>query len=69
VFVNKLPAARKDDMGIHAACCGPNMWTATAGSGTVFINGKAAHRKDDAQAHCGGSGKMTTGSGDVITGG
>jgi len=67
--VNSLPAARKDDMGIHAACCGPNMWTATAGSGTVFINDKAAHRKGDAQAHCGGSGSMTTGSGDVLTGG
>ncbi len=69
VFVNNLPAARKGDPGIHAACCGPNMWQANAGSGTVFINGKAAHRKDDATKHCGGSGTMTTGSDNVITGG
>jgi len=69
VFVNSLPAARDGDTGIHAACCGPNMWTATAGSGTVFINDKAAHRKDDAQSHCGGSGKLIAGSPDVITGG
>ena len=69
VFVNSLPAARKDDVGIHAACCGPNMWTAAAGSGSVFINGKAAHRKGDKQTHCGGTGEMTMGSGDVFTGG
>ncbi len=56
-------------MGMHAACCGPNMWTASAGSGTVNINGKAAHRKDDAQQHCGGNGTMNTGSSDVIVGG
>ena len=49
---------------MHAACCGPNMWTATAGSATVNINGKAAHRKDDAQKHCGGSGKLIVGSAD-----
>ena len=69
VLINCLPAARETDVGLHAACCGPNMWTADAGSGTVFINGKAAHRKDDAQKHCGGDGKLIVGSADVITGG
>ena len=69
VNVNSRPALRVDDPGIHAACCGPNMWTAQAGSGTVFINKKKAHRKDDADQHCGGMGKMVEGSGDVITGG
>jgi len=69
VLVNMLPAARVDDFGVHAACCGPNMWTATAGSGTVKINNKKAHRKSDADKHCGGSGKMIAGSGDVKTGG
>ena len=68
VFVNALPAARETDMGLHAVCCGPNMWTATKGSGTVFINGLAAHRKGDDQAHCGGQGALDTGSGDVLTG-
>ena len=27
VNINKKPALRIDDMGIHAARCGPNMWT------------------------------------------
>jgi len=68
VLINSLPAARIDDMGIHAPCCGPNIWFATAGSGTVLINDKGAHRKDDDQQHCGGSGKLITGSADVIIG-
>ncbi len=69
VFVNGRPALRKDDLGIHAVCCGPNMWQANAGSGTVFINGKAAHRNGDATKHCGGQGKLIQGSDDVIVGG
>ncbi len=69
VNVNSLPAVREGDVGIHAFCCGPNMWKATKGSGSVFINGKAAHRVDDAQQHCGGKGKMVSGSANVITGG
>ena len=69
VMVNGRPAVRVGDKGIHAACCGPNMWTAQAGSGTVFINGAKAHRKDDADTHCGGNGKMIEGSDDVIVGG
>ena len=68
VFTNSLPSLRVDDMGVHAACCGPNMWTAAKGSGTVFINGKAAHRKGDKQSHCGGTGALDTASGDVFSG-
>ncbi len=69
VNVNSRPALRVGDMGMHAACCGPNMWTAQAGSGTVNINGKKAHRMGDADTHCGGSGKMIEGSNNVNTGG
>jgi uncharacterized Zn-binding protein involved in type VI secretion len=69
VNVNGLPALRVDDVGVHAVCCGQNMWTATAGSATVFINGKAAHRVGDEQRHCGGTGKLLKGSGDVFVGG
>jgi uncharacterized Zn-binding protein involved in type VI secretion len=69
VMINKLPAGRLGDMGIHAACCNANTWKTQKGSGTVFINGKAAVRKDDMTKHCGGVGKMTTGSPDVNTGG
>ena len=69
VLVNSKPALRIGDMGIHAACCGPNMWVATLGSGTVFINGRPAHRKGDLDMHCGGIGKLTEGSDDVLVGG
>ncbi len=69
VFINGRSALRKDDLGLHAVCCGTNMWQANAGSGTVFINGKAAHRKNDATKHCGGQGKLIEGSDDVIVGG
>lgn len=69
VMVNSKPALRKDDKGIHMACCGSNTWTAAAGSGTVMINNKAAHRLGDQDTHCGGSGQMIEGSANVITGG
>jgi uncharacterized Zn-binding protein involved in type VI secretion len=69
VFTNKRPTMRVGDPGIHAACCGPNMWNAKAGSGTVFVNGKSSHRLNDATMHCGGFGTTIEGSGDVITGG
>jgi len=68
VFINGMPAIRKDDIGLHAACCGPNLWTATGASGTVLINGKGAHRKDDDDQHCGGKGKMIEGSDNVLIG-
>ena len=68
VLVNGRPALRVSDMGIHAACCGPNMWTAVMGSGTVLINGLAAHRLGDQDAHCGGMGQLIEGSPDVLAG-
>lgn len=68
-MVNKLPALRVDDTGMHGACCNKNTWEATAGSATVFINNKAAHRIGDQDKHCGGTGQMTTGSSNVIVGG
>ena len=69
VSINGRPALRVDDVGIHAVCCGPNMWKAKDGSGTVFINGKAAHRNGDPTKHCGGDGKLIEGSEDVLIGG
>ena len=66
VFINGLPAARVDDIGVHAACCGPNMYEIKMGSSTVFIDGKAAARKDDMTLHCNiGNGKIIQGSPDV----
>jgi uncharacterized Zn-binding protein involved in type VI secretion len=68
VNVNRRPALRVDDPGIHSACCGANTWNATEGSLTVFINGKAAHRMGDKNRHCGGMGKLVEGSPNVIVG-
>jgi uncharacterized Zn-binding protein involved in type VI secretion len=68
VLVNGMPALRVSDLGMHAACCGPNMWNAIEGSPTVLINGLKAHRKDDADMHCGGMGKLIQGSPNVFVG-
>ena len=45
VIINSLPALRVGDPGLHAVCCGTNMWQAAKGAQTVVINGKAAYRK------------------------
>lgn len=68
VFVNGRPALRVDDVGIHAACCGPNTWQATEGAPYVLINDRKAHRLGDADRHCGGQGKLIEGSDNVIVG-
>ena len=69
VFVNGLPALRVDDIGVHAACCGPNMWRATTGSSTVFFDKKPAHRQGDQDLHCNTTvGSLIQGSPDVIVG-
>src|SRR5512138_2469186 len=68
VTINKLPALRVDDIGVHAVCCGMNMWTAKKGAANVFINGKAAYRKDDMGQSCGGMTKLIQASTDVIIG-
>lgn len=68
VFVNGRPAIRVNDPGIHAACCGPNLWNAKTGSRSVFINGRSAHRLGDLVKHCGGMGSTIEGSSNVIVG-
>ncbi len=65
-FVNDMPAARQDDLGIHAVCCGPNNYTITKGSPTVYVNGKPFARLKDQTKHCGGSGPIIEGSPDVL---
>src|SRR5215510_12364611 len=69
VNVNKLPAIRRDDPGIHTACCATNQWKTMQGSQTVYINGKPATRMGDKTRHCGGIGTMIQGSLNVIVGG
>lgn len=67
--VNNRPALRVGDPGVHAACCGPNMWKAQAGSSTVLINGQKAHRQGDQTKHCGGNGNLIEGATNVVVGG
>lgn len=69
VMVNHLPALRVSDMGVHAACCGPNMWFTIEGSPTVRIDGLPAVRKGDMTQHCGGVGPMIDGSHNVFADG
>lgn len=59
---------RVNDPGIHAVCCGPNLWSAKTGSATVLINGRQAHRMGDQTRHCGGTGTMMEGSPNVVVG-
>lgn len=69
VITNGQPSLRVGDEGIHSACCGKNGWNAKSGSGTVFINNKAAHRLGDQVQHCGGMGQLVTASTNVMVGG
>jgi uncharacterized Zn-binding protein involved in type VI secretion len=66
VLVNDRGAARQDDIGIHAACCGPNTFKVAKGSPTVYVNGKPFARMNDKTQHCGGSGPIIEGSPDVF---
>jgi uncharacterized Zn-binding protein involved in type VI secretion len=68
-MTNSRPAFRKNDNGLHAACCNTNTWEAVQGSATVFINNKEAVRLGDRTKHCGGSGTMIEGSNNVMIGG
>ncbi|MBS2021967.1 MAG: PAAR domain-containing protein [Deltaproteobacteria bacterium] len=66
VFVNKRPAGRVDDLGLHAVCCGPNIFQVAKGSPDVYVNGKPFARNGDKTTHCGGNGKIIEGSPDVM---
>jgi uncharacterized Zn-binding protein involved in type VI secretion len=67
-IINGQPAGRRGDRGIHGFCCGPNTYAISAGAPTVSINGKPAARLDDSTSHCGGSGKIESGSNDAMIG-
>ncbi|MFM7200846.1 MAG: PAAR domain-containing protein [Myxococcota bacterium] len=69
VLINALSAVRVQDQGMHAACCGGNTWKVVSGSSSVFINGKPAARQGDTTQHCGGAGRLSQGSPDVLVGG
>lgn len=56
------------DAGKHAGCCGENAWEALGGARRVLINDRKAHRRLDADVHCGGLGATIDGSPDVLIG-
>jgi uncharacterized Zn-binding protein involved in type VI secretion len=58
VKVNGLSAARVGDVGVHAACGGPNTFTITSGASNVLIDGKAAAKIGSVTHHCGGVGHI-----------
>lgn len=66
VLINNAPALRVGDLGIHAACCGPNQCEIITGSSQVLIDGRpaaraASHPEGPSQTkHCGGFGKFDT---------
>ena len=66
VFINSKGAGRKNDLGVHAVCCGPNNYTVNAGSPSVYINSQPGARLQDKTKHCGGNGQMIEGSPDVF---
>ncbi len=61
VFVNGKPAARVGDMGIHAACTGPNTFEIISGDSSVLINGRPAAKIGSETRHCGGMGTIIGG--------
>jgi hypothetical protein len=67
-FINGLPAARADstDLGVHAVCCGANIFQCDKGSPTIYVNNKPLARMNDQTTHCGGNGKIIEGSPDVM---
>lgn len=69
VTINDLAAARVLDPGVHAACCGPNIFDIITGSGTVVIEGSSAARLGDMTMHCTlSTGTIVTGSGNCLVG-
>ncbi len=61
VLIDGSPAARVGDMGVHAACCGPNLFTIAAGDEEVLINGRRAAYAGSRTNHCGGVGWLVKG--------
>jgi uncharacterized Zn-binding protein involved in type VI secretion len=71
VMIEGMPALRAQgvDMGVHAACCGPNSWVTMQGSATVYINDMPVVRLGDMTVHCGGVGSMISSCATVNVGG
>ncbi len=62
VSINGLPAARVGDAGVHATCCNGNMYSVNSGDNSILIDGFPAAKKGDQTKHCGGVGRIISGS-------
>ena len=63
VLVDGLPAARSGDYGMHASCCGGNMFRIAGGNAEgVLIDGRPAATLGALTLHCGGRGHIVQGS-------
>ncbi len=70
VFINGTPAAVAGSTTTERdGCCGSSAGKVASGSSSVFINRKPAVRFGDDLAPHSGSGKITSGSRDVLIGG
>lgn len=70
VLINGRPAATAGSTtDEHDGCCGTGHGSVASGSGSVFINGKPAARAGDPLNAHSGTGQVSSGSGDVLTGG
>jgi uncharacterized Zn-binding protein involved in type VI secretion len=61
VTVMGVPAGRVGDTGIHAACCGGNIWEVVEGDPEVLIDGRPAAKIGSKTKHCGGVGSIEYG--------
>ena len=67
VYIENIQAARINDLGVHAACCGPNTYQIISGSGTCIIESSPAARVGDTTLHCATStGTIVSGSATVM---
>ena len=69
VMVEGMNPMRIGDMGVHAACCGPNAWVVGSGSGTVYVMNIGVARIGDITIHCGGVGALVSGAARTQAGG
>ena len=66
VFINGRKAVRLGDLGLHSACCGPNIFTHIQASTNVFVNSKGLVKLGDKTRHCGGIGAVIEASQNVL---
>jgi uncharacterized Zn-binding protein involved in type VI secretion len=64
VLINGQAAARVGDVGVHAACVGPNTFKIVGGDSEVMIDGKPAAKIGSSTQHCGGMGHIIEGASD-----